>query len=128
MSPEQRHHYGVFKGYANRWQPVIDIQADLDAAVLEAEVLWGSQIRAVIAPLLALERELFVEMTFTVRMSDPRETREGAEAMQQILRARRRVLYQTDEGDAFATDVSNAIAAVETYVRPHLGYRQVGLQ
>src|SRR4051812_47421939 len=41
MGNEYRRFYGLSKGYQNRWDKVVEVESELRAELVEAEVLWG---------------------------------------------------------------------------------------
>ncbi|HWU83980.1 MAG TPA: hypothetical protein VN028_01455, partial [Rhodocyclaceae bacterium] len=59
MSLEQQRYFGLSRAYQSRWDKVVEVRADLQVDLLEAEVLWGKGISESFKPLFYLESELF---------------------------------------------------------------------
>jgi len=119
MSPEEIHHYGKVQAYEARWQKVIEPQTELEADLLEAEVLWGQGPRNQFLPLIKLERELMIAVQDCLMESNPNENNGMKEAIRERKRTSRDVLYAVGE-DKFDDDVNSAIALIEQYLKPHL--------
>ena len=47
MSQEQIRYYGTSKAYQARWDKVQKVKSDLYADLLEAEALWGDEVRLI---------------------------------------------------------------------------------
>ncbi len=106
--------------YERRWKRLIEASTELEAEVLEAEVLWGQAIRA---PELILRR-LRAEIYSAVRMymdllSSPRPS----ESLSQVVHEQERILYQAGspgKEDEFGGRIEAAVKSFETILRPHL--------
>jgi len=106
--------------YANRWAPVRDAVREFDVFVLEAEVLWGHEIRTKTDLLLQRARELQVAMEAVVddkaeRGENFRLDREFGMRMRSIVSGSR-----TDEDNPFNRGITDAVKAIEAVVLPHL--------
>jgi hypothetical protein len=122
MNPEQLKHHGLSRAYQARWQKVADVRTDLQAELLEAEVLWGDELRTRFEALFKLEHELFISVRTFLTLSDPNEWPERKTAAQKHQSNFRDIMYDSleDGGDEFMNDIVQAIAPIEEYVKPHL--------
>ena len=111
------------RGYRRRLQALWEAGRSLDAELLEAEVLWGGNAGDLSRPLwnAAIDLE-----TAIGQLLEPRETpvppseREEWAAERKAIRA---TVYARGRNDAdpFRTQVRQAVAAIETVVRRHIG-------
>jgi len=62
MSSEQRRYYGISKAYQRRWDKVYEVRNELQAELLEAEVVWGKGVHDQFKPLYTLQHELFMDV------------------------------------------------------------------
>ena len=106
--------------YDRRWRRVSKAVSDLQADVLEAEVIWGEGICAAHKALLACVTELYSTLTLYLRA-------EGNESLQRRqgdkLESYFEIVYQTSNDpakDPFSAKVSAAVRAFEQFLRPHL--------
>lgn len=125
MSRDEVTHYGSVHGYERRWEPVTKARNELRAALLEAEVLWGSSIHATFEPLFKLQAEMFSYLQTDLRATDPKQSEAKKAALDKSLEKRRKVLYDLSDvnqpdSDPFSKDVENAIGGIEGFLKPHL--------
>lgn len=122
MSREQVRHHGIAKAYQARWDRVMAARRELDAELLEAEVLWGAELGSRFKAIEALERELFVAVGTHVQQHDPALHARRREALERRAATRRDVLFGNfDDGpDPYLSEYVAAVRAIEDYLRPHL--------
>lgn len=122
MSHEAIRHYGEGRAYQLRWDKVTDIRSELQAELVEGEVLWGTELHEKYVPLFKLQQELFTTIHLYLRANDPGKSNQSREAMQRALAKRRDVAYDlSDETpDEFTKDVAEAISGIESFLKPHL--------
>jgi hypothetical protein len=122
MSGEDIAYYGKSHAYQARWQKVSDVRIDLQAELLEAEVLWGGELNKLFEALFKLEHELFVAVQNYLSLSNPKESETRKIAIEKRQLNARDILYDSleEDGDEFTKDVSRAIAPIEQYLKPHL--------
>ncbi len=122
MSREQVRHHGIAKAYQARWDRVMAARRELDAELLEAEVLWGAELGSRFKAIDALERELFVAVGTHVQQHDPALHARRREALERRAATRRDVLFGNfDDGpDPYLSEYVAAVRAIEDYLRPHL--------
>ena len=107
--------------YERRWNRVVSAMRDLEAELLEAEVLWGAQVRASAAKLSTCIGELFAAVSMHLRMQatgDPHGT------LARVVEQQFRILYEINsdaEPDAFGAKIAGAVREFEALLRPHLG-------
>jgi hypothetical protein len=122
MSHEETDYYSKSHAYQARWQKVSDVRTDLQAELLEAQVLWSGELNKLFEALFKLEHELFVAVQNYLSLCNPK----GSEAMKTAIEKRdlnaRDILYDSLEegGDEFTKAVTRAIAPIEEYLKPHL--------
>ena len=125
MSVDQALHYGSVRGYERRWEPVVATRNELQADLLEAEVLWGKEVHAKFQPLFELQGELFSNLHTYLRASDPKQNEKTRDALHALLAKRREVLYDLSdvsdpESDDFSQNISIVISQIELFLKPHL--------
>jgi hypothetical protein len=100
--------------YENRWKGVREALIELQAALLESEVLWGntvSEITAKLNPHIGLLHEAV--FAFAESKRDQRYATE-------FTSEHRTTLYARGPSDAYNTGLQAIIGEFECYVRPHL--------
>jgi hypothetical protein len=124
MSREQIRHYGLAHTYQNRWNKVQAQRVELDASLLEAEALWGAELKnKVFQPIFDLSWELYMCVRDYIVLCNPDESDARKDAVEKVSKNRRDILYDSLEkdGDAFARDFATAVGGVEEYLKPKLG-------
>lgn len=117
-------HYSLSEAYEVRWQRVVAAQSDLQAELIEAEVLWGTDLPNRFKTLDDLRRELAVAIKDTLIACDPDAPEQRKDAASKRLDAARDVLYDgLEDPDPFTQDVTGAIAPIEEFLKNHLTSR-----
>lgn len=106
--------------FKNRWEPVSKSLVELDSYALEAEALWGTEVKDRIESLKSCAREVVIAMEMIVRDKAEhgenfRADREFAAAMQSKAFASR-----SDIENEMNTRIREAVSAIENNIRPHL--------
>ncbi len=122
MSREEIIYYGKSHAYQARWQKVSDVRTDLQAELLEGEVLWGGELNKLFEVLFKLEHELLVAVQNYLSLSNPKESQARKTAIEKRQLNARDILYDSleEKGDEFTKDVARAIVPIEEYLKPHL--------
>jgi len=96
----------------------IEIQAEL----LESEVIWGKKFIPLVQQLFSLEFELYCYLTNYLRSMDPDEDPDARNGYNEVNKKVRKVLYSmTDESkDPFAKEFNSAVVAIERELREKL--------
>ena len=111
-------HERMLKDYSRRWQSVNEVGAELDAAVIEAEALWGATFLDDILPLRKAISNLLVNIEQYLFAIGP-EAR-GTISREKIEKNRKVIYYTGDEADTYNQELEDAISRIEQNVRPHL--------
>ena len=100
-----------------RFVPVADAVSEFDLKTLEAEVLWGQQIKEKSQELRQLVRNLQVAMEAVVR-----DKYSGGEDFKDrdFGKSMRSIVSSSTKGDEFGQNVLAAVADLESAIRPHL--------
>jgi hypothetical protein len=111
-NPEERTSVAA---YRQRWKLVSEASAEFDARVLEAETLWGEEIRSHAQALARCVSDLGFALQALL----------GGEPGMDVARYKsvRAVVYETDGYVDFSMRIKEAIAAIEDEVRPRLKLR-----
>ncbi len=118
---EDERFYGMAAAYEKRWDHVVNARRELDAELLEAEVLWDGGVHERFKKLLQLQQELLVNLNAHLRSQNPRTPPATRESTYEALRKRREVLYADGSpDDEFAKDLASALKVVEDHLKPHL--------
>jgi len=113
---------GVIAAYIRRWEKHSPNRNQVEAIVLEADAVWGPDLRRWVKSLLALENELLVYIRLHMDAHLRGDT-ELAASYREILARKRDILYDfgSDEDDVFRRDFSEALMPVENFLREKLG-------
>jgi hypothetical protein len=124
MSSAQIRFYGLANVYRKRWDRVQNQRVELDAELLEAEAIWGAELKTEIFPsVFDLEWEVQVCVRNHLKMNDPAENAETKRVIDKIKKSKRDVLYDALEkqGDEFSNDFARAVGNIEKFLKPKLG-------
>lgn len=109
--------------YQKRWDRLVEVAGDLDARLLEAEVLWGSSLSVPQDNLKKLVARLNVNLRRHLRTLTNARYAEGLskERFDQI----EAVVWkgEGDERDEFGEDLQAIVSQFESSLRQHLGRR-----
>ncbi|HGY9608030.1 hypothetical protein [Vibrio harveyi] len=106
--------------FSNRWKPVISAVQELEAQSLEAEALWGPEVKQLILDLRTNARLLRVGMQAIVddEINDHENFKRNPEL---AVKMRNRVWKPAlDDGDEITDSIRVAVKELENYLRPHL--------
>lgn len=116
---------GVINAYAKRWERHSSSKNSLEVILVEADAVWGGQLRERVEPLKKLEHELYA---YILLHADAhwRGPTELAKQYREILKTKRDILYDLldNEKDDFRVDFKNGLGPVEEYLRNKLGRHQ----
>lgn len=106
--------------YGNRWKPLAAALREFDVQVLEAEALWGPEIRQAADPLQRCAITLFV--AFESIIEDARAGGANFEADKEFARRTRSqaAASATATDNQLSQDIAAAVAGLEAKIRPHL--------
>jgi hypothetical protein len=106
--------------YNNRWEPVAEAQRAFEAASLEAEALWGSQIRDRAEALRMCAHDLWVGMETVI--DNARSGGENFESNREWAKQVRAVVSASSSAtdNALSNRITAAVRAIEDDIRPHL--------
>lgn len=106
--------------YDRRWRRLVTAVTELEAELLEAEVLWGAGSRAPEAELRKCVAELFAAVSMHARMlSSP----SPSSSLTSVVDGQFRTLYRVHsdaDPDIFGQRVDKTVTAFEGLLRPHL--------
>ena len=122
LSMEEKRFYGIHHAYQMRWEKVNTARDDLQAELLEAEVIWGKATYDYFDPLFKLQRELFADVQSYLSSANPDAGEQEKEMWNRIRGSRREVLYDlaTSGDDEYSSEITTAIVGIESYLKPHL--------
>ena len=120
LSAREKEWHALAQAYQSRWEVIPRARAKLDAHLLEAEVLWGSEIRAKVKPLYRLIGELFLAVQDHLEAGKPnaRYQDPGVEFTKKY----RETLYAIGDEDPFKQRLDEVIRGIETELRPHIAH------
>jgi len=121
-SQEEIRYYGTSKAYQTRWDKVQAERTKLYADLLEAEALWGEELKKLFSKLYGLEHELFITVRQYLDLMNPETPTATKDAVEKIRRNKRDILYDdlSEEPDEFKKDIKNAMEQIESYLKPKL--------
>jgi len=118
LSQREREWHALAQAYQRRWDPVPEAKAKLDANLLEAEAVWGQEIRAKVNPLNGLIGELVFAIQDHLEARNPNGDYESPGA--ELVKKRRETLSGLGEADRFKQQVDEVIRGIENDLRPHI--------
>lgn len=130
MSHDEIRFFGLAGAYQARWQAVQEQKTTLYAALLEAEVLWGQELKETFERLYKLEHELHNCIRRYLIQSDPNAMQGRKEAAYKFSQKSRDVMYSgfgdsEEDGDVFYADIVAVIQDIEAFLKPKLSYGDV---
>lgn len=127
MSPEQIRFYGKSKAYQARWDKVQNERTSLYADLLEAEALWGAELKELFKKVFNLEHELFTRIRHYIELINPDVDEASKEAIRNIDKKGRDIMYDnlSDKLDEYKQDLNSAIEEIENYLKHKLSHKKV---
>lgn len=127
MSREQIRFYGTSKAYQARWDKVKAERSSLYPDLLEAEAIWGAELKELFKGVFDLEHELFTRISHYVELINPDTDEASKEAIRSIDKKSRDIMYDnlSDEPDEYKQDLIAAIEKIEKYLKPKLSHEKV---
>ncbi len=123
MNPDQIRFYGTSKAYQARWDKVQIERSTLYADLLEAEAIWGTDLKILFKKVFDHEHELLTRIRHYIELIDPDRNETSKEAIEKIYAKRRDIMYDLGEDpDEFKQDLFSAIEDIEKYLKPKLSY------
>lgn len=122
MSKEQIRHFGLVSAYKKRLDIVMEVRADLQTEMLEAEALWGKDIIGKFDQLFKLQKELILSVHTSISARDPNNSAQSRDAFQVLSSKQREILYDlsSENPDEFTSDINRAIEEIELFLKPYL--------
>jgi hypothetical protein len=108
--------------YQRRWNNLQHVRSDLTVELMEAQILWGDDLKSADNALAQCLQELWSAVLRHIRQLQGRGGNETVEAWEK----REAILYQSSddpEQDEFVKRVHAAVAEFESALRPHVGSR-----
>lgn len=127
MSPEQIRFYGTSKAYQARWDKVQTERTSLYADLLEAEAIWGLELKELFKKVFDLEHELFTRIRHYIELINPDTDEASKDAIRNIDKKARDIMYDnlSDEPDEYKQGLVSAIEQIEKYLKPKLSHEKV---
>ena len=106
--------------FQRRWEPLQVAMQELDSATLEAEALWGVDVRTKTDALRSCVQSLFVSMeSFVADKADKgryfaSDKDFGTQVRSEVFGSRK------DTENVLTKKITNAVTDIDNYVRPHL--------
>lgn len=127
MSREQLRFYGTSKAYQVRWDKVHKERTSLYADILEAEAIWGVELKELFKKVFDLEHELFTHIRRYIELINPETEEATREATKNINKKVGDIMYDDlgEEPDEYKQDLVSAIEEIEKYLKPKLSHEKV---
>jgi len=121
LSRREKEWHAFAQARQRMWEPVTAARAKLDASSLEAEAVWGREIKEKINVLNGLLGELFCAIREQIEERNPNNRADDSPDAEAVLK-RRKIMYsrQDCEKDEYQMKLANAIRAIEDELRPHI--------
>lgn len=112
---------GTINAYSKRWGRHQERAIELDAHLIEADAVWGTELSGKVAVLKNLEHELWAYISLHLDAHCRGDT-VLARSYRDILKEKRDILYDMmNDDDVFRKDFIDALKPVERYLRGKLG-------
>jgi hypothetical protein len=105
--------------WQSRFDPLNAARRELEAELLESEVLWGSDHRAHYMALLDVDSQLYAAVLEQLDSLEP-EPDESIVAPERVTVRRATMYARSDRSDALSQSTIAAVTAVEAVLRPYL--------
>lgn len=127
MSSDQIRFYGTSKAYQARWDKVQTERTSLYADLLEAEAIWGTELKQLFKKVFDLEHELFTRIRHHIELINPDTSDAKKEAVAKIYNKSRDIMYDDlgEEPDEYKKDLISAIEQIEKYLKPKLSHEKI---
>ena len=127
MSREQISFYGTSKAYQARWDKVQTERTSLYADLLEAEAIWGVELKQLFKKVFDLEHELFTRVRHYIELINPDTSEAKKEAITKLDNKARDIMYDdlSEEPDEYKKDLISSIEHIEKYLKPKLSHEKV---
>jgi len=128
MSPEQVSFFRLRGAYVARLKVGADVWDAIRPDLLEAEAVWGADMKRLFARMLELDNELRIYIQSQLIAQDPDAQTQTKESHLRLNRERRDVIYDVgteDQPDTFESDIRSAVIGVEEQLRPRLIQRRI---
>lgn len=126
MGPEHLRSYGTAKAYQARWEKVQEQRTTLYADLLEAEAIWGTDLKDLFNVVFNLEHELFTRIRHYLELINPDTSKSSKKAIREINKKNRDIMYDHlgDEPDEYKLDLLKSIINIEAYLKPKLNHEK----
>lgn len=89
--------------------------------MLEAEAIWGADLKGLMEHVFKLEREFVIYVQLYLMSINPKQTIQASLSRQELLGQRRNVLYDLDSADdIYWIEMMQALRGVENHLRARL--------
>lgn len=123
MSQDQISFYGRERAYSSRVDKLNENKVGIYADLLEAEAVWGLELKELFEKVFLLESELIVAIWHYLDSVNPDISHHRKEAINKKMSSHRNVLYDLSEknkADDFKKELLDAIQEIEIYLKPKL--------
>lgn len=119
---KNKNYLGKCAGYRNRLNAINDARRPINVTLLEAEALWGRELRELFEPLFSKHNDLFRYVEFYLMSIDPTEDEEYRRAHWDVIKDQPKILYDKfgDVGDDFRKEFNQGVAVIEQYLKSKL--------
>lgn len=119
--PQQDSFDGTARAYRRRLTAMDEARGPLLATMLEAEAVWGTELKKLMGQVFKLEREFVNYVRLYLNSISPEATVQALYARQRVLEKQRDVLYDLDAPeDIYWVEMKQALQQVENHLRARL--------
>ncbi|GGU53649.1 hypothetical protein GCM10009504_08040 [Pseudomonas laurentiana] len=113
---------GECRAYQRRFSRAEPIRVRLLTYSLEAEVVWGEELKDYLIHLMRLETEISIFLRSHLIAQDPSSPDDSKKAHSEILLSKRDALMDdfSEEGDAFTQDMKKRLSKIEQFLKEKL--------
>ncbi|MGY2158580.1 hypothetical protein [Pseudomonas tolaasii] len=119
--PKQSSYAFSERAYRRRLIAMDGARNPLRATMLEAEAIWGDDLKVLMEQFFKLEREFVIYVRLYLMSIEPQQSVQGELSRHQLLEQRRNVLYDLDSpDDVYWVEMMQALRGVENLLRARL--------
>lgn len=117
-----KHYVGKCIAYDKRFLFATEARRDLDVVLLEAEALWGADIKALVKPLYDKSWKLYAYIETHLMSIDPSQDSDYREAYAEVIGSQPNIMYRRNgvNEDQFSLELNEYLLTVEVYLRSKL--------
>lgn len=119
---DKAHYIGTVKAYTNRWKYLNEVKAELQAYIVEAHALWGTEFADIFKTFTPLEIDLHAAVELLVKKENPNLPSHAKSGIEQQYDRKKYALEVSTEPDKdiYMTEFEEKYSYIEKQLRDKL--------